>query len=173
MSLDIPTVAEIQLAAESGQRITQADVSAISQAESALTGRGPARGGPAATAQSLAMRQMNFENKVAEVSRKPSSAISLEDADEIQATEGRAFNQPPGVGYISAQVRSIADNNEALGLTAAANVGAFVTKDDSRDAQHAESLVYGGQNPRGGMAAKMQSAADKIDNARRGSFGSY
>lgn len=33
------------------------------------------------------MRQMNFENKVAEVSRKPSSAISLEDAEEIQATE--------------------------------------------------------------------------------------
>jgi hypothetical protein len=47
MSFDIPTVAEIQLAAESGQRITQDDVSAISQAESALTGHGPARGGPA------------------------------------------------------------------------------------------------------------------------------
>lgn len=47
MSFDIPTVAEIQLAAERGQRITQDDVSAISQAESALTGRGPSRGGPA------------------------------------------------------------------------------------------------------------------------------
>lgn len=47
MSFDIPTVAEIQLAAERGQRITQDDVSAISQAESALTGRGPCRGGPA------------------------------------------------------------------------------------------------------------------------------
>lgn len=47
MSFDIPTVAEIQLAAESGQRITQDDVSAISQAESALTGQGPSRGGPA------------------------------------------------------------------------------------------------------------------------------
>lgn len=127
-----------------------------------------------ATAQSLSMRQMNFENKVAEVSRKPSSAISLEDADEIQATEvrdlifvsaqianaysvqGRAFNQPPGIGYITAQVRSIADSNEALGLTAAADVPAYVTKDDSRDAQQAEALVYGGQNPRGGMAAQMQ-----------------
>ncbi|QQK47456.1 Seed maturation protein [Penicillium digitatum] len=173
MSFDIPTVAEIQLAAERGQRITQEDVSAISQAESALTGRGPSRGGPAATAQSLSMRQMNFENKVAEVSRKPSSAISLDDAEEIQATEGRAFNQPPGVGYISAQVRSIADGNDALGLTAAADVPAYITKDDARDAQHAEATVYGGQNPRGGMAAQMQSAADKIDNARRGNYGSY
>lgn len=30
---------------------------------------------------------MNFENKVNEVSRKPSSSISVADADEIQATE--------------------------------------------------------------------------------------
>ncbi|KAJ6127755.1 Seed maturation protein [Penicillium samsonianum] len=191
MSFDIPTVAEIQLAAERGQRITQDDVSAISQAESALTGRGPSRGGPAATAQSLSMRQMNFENKVAEVSRKPSSAISLEDAEEIQATEvresplkvqqcqiksltrGTCIQPTPGVGYISAQVRSIADSNDALGLTAAADVPAYITKDDARDAQHAEATVYGGQNPRGGMAAQMQSAADKIDNARRGSYGSF
>jgi hypothetical protein len=35
-------------------------------------------------------------------------------------------------------------------------VPAFVTKDDARDAQHAEAQVYGGQNPRGGMAAQMQ-----------------
>jgi hypothetical protein len=47
MSFDIPSVAEIQLAAERGQRITQDDVSSIAQAESALTGRGPSRGGPA------------------------------------------------------------------------------------------------------------------------------
>ncbi|KAJ5307007.1 Seed maturation protein [Penicillium antarcticum] len=167
MSFDIPTVAEIQLAAESGQRITQGDVSAISQAESALTGHGPARGGPAAAAQSLSMRQKNFENKVDEVSRKPSSSISVADADEVQATEGRAFNQPPGIGFVTAQVRSIADNNEALGLTASADVPVYVTKDDARDAQHAEAAVYGGQNPRGGHAAQLQSVADKIENARR------
>ncbi len=59
MSLDIPTVAEIQLAAESGQRITQADVSAISQAESALTGRGPARGGPAGEDQFSLLQAMD------------------------------------------------------------------------------------------------------------------
>jgi hypothetical protein len=31
-----------------------------------------------------------------------------------------------------------------------------VTKDDARDAQRAEAQIYGGQNPRGGMAAQMQ-----------------
>ncbi|KAJ6010193.1 hypothetical protein N7522_005209 [Penicillium canescens] len=170
MSFDIPTVAEIQLAAESGQRITQDDVSAISQAESTLTGNGPARGGPAATAQSLYMRQMNFENKVNEVSRKPSSSISVADAGEIQATEGRAFNQPLRIGLITAQVWSIADSNEALGLTARADVPVYVTKDDARDAQHAEAAIYGGQNPRGGQAAQMQSVADKIDHVRRVSY---
>lgn len=57
---------------------------------------------------------------------------------------------------MSAQVRSIAENNEALGLTVAAEVPAFITKDDARDAQHVEALAYGGQNPRGGTAAQMQ-----------------
>lgn len=31
-----------------------------------------------------------------------------------------------------------------------------MTKDDAREAQHAEATIYGGQNPRGGMAAQMQ-----------------
>jgi len=30
---------------------------------------------------------MNFEDKVDEIARKPSTAISLADADEVQATE--------------------------------------------------------------------------------------
>lgn len=38
----------------------------------------------------------------------------------------------------------------------AVDVPVYVTKDDAREAQHAESTVYGGQNPRGGMAAQMQ-----------------
>ena len=45
--MDLPSVTELKQAAESGQRITPEDVSAISHAESVLTGRGPVRGGPA------------------------------------------------------------------------------------------------------------------------------
>ena len=33
------------------------------------------------------MRQMNFDTKLDEVSRKPQSHITQEDAQEIQATE--------------------------------------------------------------------------------------
>jgi hypothetical protein len=71
----------------------------------------------------------------------------------------------------------------------AADVPAFVTKEDVSEAQHEEARIYGGQNPRGGMAAQMQvselrvsllcatgcgadyqkSAADKLAHARRGS----
>ncbi|KAG2021479.1 hypothetical protein GB937_004818 [Aspergillus fischeri] len=169
MSFDLPSVSELKRAAEVGQRITPEDVSVIAQAESELTGKGPVRGGPAenrrasdidralATAQSLAMRQMNFDTKLDEVSRKPQSHITQEDAREIQATEGRAFNKPPGAGSVAAQVRSIANRNEALGLPPVnAGVDAYVTKDDAREAQRAESFVYGGQNPSGGMAAQMQ-----------------
>lgn len=46
-SYDLPSVADLKQAAESGQRITPEDVSVISQVESGLTGRGPIRGGPA------------------------------------------------------------------------------------------------------------------------------
>lgn len=71
--------------------------------------------------------------------------------------KGRAFNKPPGVGSVSAQVRSIAARNEVLGLPpVAGEAPVFVTKDDAREAQRAESQVYGGQIPRRGMAASMQ-----------------
>lgn len=75
-----------------------------------------------------------------------------------QTLQGRAFNKPPTAGSVASQVRSIADRNEALGLPpVSANAPeAFVTKDDASDAQHEESRIYGGQNPRGGMAAQMQ-----------------
>ncbi|KAJ5660511.1 hypothetical protein N7507_006962 [Penicillium longicatenatum] len=177
MSADIPTVADLKQAVEAGQRITPADVSMISHAESVLTGRGPLRGGPAeATAQSLAMRQMNFDAQLDEVSRKPQSHITHEDAREMQATEvvlSHRISRPciwptPGRGSVSEQVRSIADRNEILGLPVVpTEVSVYVTKDDAREAQRAESMLYGGQTPRQGMAAQMQSAADKIENVRR------
>ncbi|KAJ5273698.1 hypothetical protein N7478_008823 [Penicillium angulare] len=168
MVVDIPSVADLKQAVEAGQRITPGDVSTISHAESELTGRGPLRGGPAATAQSLAMRQMNFDNKFEEVSRKPQSHITHEDAREMQAAEGRAFSRHPGRGSVSQQVRAIADRNELLGIPPVpTEVPVYITKDDAREAQRAESMVYGGQIPRQGMAAQMQSAADKIENVQR------
>ncbi|KAJ5900108.1 hypothetical protein N7495_004852 [Penicillium taxi] len=139
---DIPSVADLKQAAESGQRITSSDVSAISHAESQLTGRGPLRGGPAAFAQSLAMRQMNFDSKLDEISRKPPHTITHEDAREMQAIETRAFNKPPGLGSVSAQVRSIADRNEVLGLPVAVNFSSIVSKAEAVEVQ-TESVLYG------------------------------
>lgn len=168
MTFEIPSVSELKHAAETGQRITPADVSTISQAESELTGRGPVRGGPAATAQSIAMRQMNFDSKLDEVSRKPSVQITQQDAREMQSSEGRAFHRAPGFGSVSSQVRSIANQNEIQDIPPVlADVPAYVTKDDAREAQRAESLFYGGAIPSGGMASQMQSAADKVEQARR------
>ncbi|KAJ5157888.1 uncharacterized protein N7482_008988 [Penicillium canariense] len=171
MDLDLPTVAELKQAAAAGQRITAEDVSAISQVENQLTGRGPVRGGPAATAQSIAMKQRNFDSKIDEVSRKPPSYITQDDARGILSTEGRAFNKPPGIGSVSAQVRSIANRNEYFNLPpVAADSPPFITKDDARAAQRAESLLYGGQIASEGMAAQMQSAADKIEHIRKTSL---
>ncbi|RAK94054.1 hypothetical protein BO79DRAFT_249273 [Aspergillus costaricaensis CBS 115574] len=100
------------------------------------------------------MKQMNFDEKLEALSRKPQSHITQEDARELHTAEGRAFNKPPGPGSVSARVRSIADRNEALGVPAIpGEASVYITKDDAREAQHAESTIYGEQNTRGGIAA--------------------
>ncbi|KAL1996004.1 hypothetical protein VTN49DRAFT_539 [Thermomyces lanuginosus] len=154
---ELPSVGDLKRAAAAGQRITPGDVSVIAQAENELTGRGPIKGGPAATAHSLASKQMNFDAKLDELTRKPQSHITQEDARQIQSLEARAFNAPPTAGSVSAQVRSIADRNEMFGLPAVANPGAvFVTKRDASEAQSLESRLTGGMVPRGSLAAQMQ-----------------
>lgn len=71
--------------------------------------------------------------------------------------QGRAFNTPPGPASISAQVRSISDRNEMLGLPAVHDPGAvFVTKAEAAEAQSLESKYTGGMVPRGSLAAQMQ-----------------
>ncbi|RAO73828.1 uncharacterized protein BHQ10_009840 [Talaromyces amestolkiae] len=166
---DLPSVNEIKRAAAAGQRFTSEDVSIIAQAESELTGGGPVKGGPAATAHSLASKQMNFDAKFDELSHKPPSHITQDDARQLQSAEGRAFNAPPGVASVSAQVRSIADRNEVLGLPAVQDPGpVYVTKEEASEAQSVESMYTGGMVPKGGYAAQLQSAADKREAAMHG-----
>lgn len=116
---NLPSVNEIKRAAAAGQRFTPEDVSTIAQAESELTGGGPVKGGPAgifslffpypntgitdliyeATAHSLSSKQMNFDSKLDELSHKPPSHITQEDARQLQSAEvcygkdGRPFHE--------------------------------------------------------------------------------
>ncbi|PYH69135.1 uncharacterized protein BO88DRAFT_453585 [Aspergillus vadensis CBS 113365] len=155
MSSEIPDIPELKRAVESGQRIGPDDVSALAPNESKLTGGGPIRGGAAGVFIGLDV-QMNFDKKLEAFLRKPQSYITQEDARELHTEEGRAFNKPPGPGSVSAQIRSIADRNEALGVPAMpGEVPVYITTDEAREAQHAESTIYGGQNPRVGIAAQM------------------
>lgn len=58
---------------------------------------------------------------------------------------------------MSAQVRSIADRNEALGLPAVQDPGpVYVTKEEASEAQSVEAMHTGGVVPKGGYAAQMQ-----------------
>ncbi len=53
-SLDPKLADTVQLESDfAGRRVTQTEASAIASAESHITGRGPIKGGPAATAQSV------------------------------------------------------------------------------------------------------------------------
>lgn len=74
-----------------------------------------------------------------------------------QKHQGRAFNAPPGAASVSAQVRSIADRNEALGLPAVQDPGpVYVTKEEASEAQSVEAMHTGGVVPKGGYAAQLQ-----------------
>jgi hypothetical protein len=58
---------------------------------------------------------------------------------------------------VSAQIRSIADRNEALGLPADPDPGpVYVTKEEASEAQSVEAIYTGGMVPRGSLAAQMQ-----------------
>lgn len=78
--------------AADGKPITQPAVSAIAAAESDMTGRGPIKGGPAATAQAIHDRQENFLAMAGDVARKPPQEVTKEDAAKVQRFEVRIPN---------------------------------------------------------------------------------
>lgn len=87
MSHEIPRKDELQERATDGHPMTKDEVSSIAQEETDLTGRGPIKGGAAATAQSIQARQQNYVEAAGDVSRKPTEQITKEDAAEVQKAE--------------------------------------------------------------------------------------
>jgi hypothetical protein len=87
MAPEIPRKDELQERAVDGHPVTKSEVSAIAQEESDLTGRGPIKGGVAATAQSVQAKQQNYVEAAGDVSRKPTEEITKEDAAEVQKAE--------------------------------------------------------------------------------------
>ena len=87
MDSELPSRSQLTEQVTSGRPITQSEASAIAQAESDMTRRGPIKGGTAATAQSLHDRQQNFYGVAGEVARKPSEEVTREDAARVQHFE--------------------------------------------------------------------------------------
>ncbi|OTA91489.1 hypothetical protein M434DRAFT_397152 [Hypoxylon sp. CO27-5] len=112
MEGELPPKEEIHKRAVEGHPITQTEASELAAAETDITGFGPIKGGPAAQAQSEHDRQQNFLAKAGEVARKPAGEITKEDAAQVQKAEARALGEPPGKGSTSANVQSLADQNE-------------------------------------------------------------
>ncbi|KAI1391594.1 uncharacterized protein F4822DRAFT_427448 [Hypoxylon trugodes] len=63
-------------------------------------------------AQSEHDKQQNFFAKAGEIARKPVDKVTKEDAAQVQRAEARALGEPPGKGSTSADVQSLADQNE-------------------------------------------------------------
>jgi hypothetical protein len=89
MESELPGKEQLAAQATSGRPITQSEASAIAHDESDMTRRGPIKGGPAATAQSLHDRQQNFFDVAGDVARKPSGEVTREDARRVQHFEVR------------------------------------------------------------------------------------
>ncbi|KAK3370573.1 hypothetical protein B0H63DRAFT_454735 [Podospora didyma] len=106
-----PITQELKAAAAEGRPITVAEVSTIASAESEMTGRGPAKGGAGAVAQSIHDRQENFKAKADEVLQKPAGEVTKEDAADLMRKEARAIGDNPGKDSVSAKIQSIADKN--------------------------------------------------------------
>ncbi|KAF4470506.1 seed maturation pm25 [Fusarium albosuccineum] len=87
MEGDLPPKEELKVRAVDGLPITQSEASAIAANEPDITGGGPIKGGPAATAQSLHDRQQNFLEKAGDVARKPIDEVTKQDAAEVQKAE--------------------------------------------------------------------------------------
>ena len=87
MAEQIPRKDELQERAADGLPVTTSEVSNLAQAESELTGRGPIKGGVAATAQSVKDRQQNYIETAGDVARKPAEDISKADAAAVQSAE--------------------------------------------------------------------------------------
>jgi hypothetical protein len=91
MESELPPKEKLAAQATEGRPITQPEASSIAHAESDMTRRGPIKGGPAATAQSLHDRQQNFFEVAGEVARKPSEKVTKEDAARVQHFEVRVL----------------------------------------------------------------------------------
>ncbi|KAK4152015.1 hypothetical protein C8A00DRAFT_44878 [Chaetomidium leptoderma] len=111
MESELPPKEQLAAQAAEGRPITQSEASAIAHDESDMTRRGPLKGGPAATAQSLHDRQQNFYEAAGDVARKPSGEVTKEDAKRVQHFEARVLGHAPGKESMSAEVQSLADHN--------------------------------------------------------------
>ena len=98
MESRLPTKEEI-VAQATERPITQAEASDLTSAEANLTGRGPVKGGPAATAQSLRDRQRSLRASGASMEAK------LPDTEQLEAdfTEGRPITQAEASAVASAE----------------------------------------------------------------------
>src|SRR3569833_846559 len=84
---DQPTKDELLERAADGNPISQSEVDKIADTERKETGGGIAKGGAAATAQSLHDKQMHFLEVASKVADKPATEVTQKDAADVQHAE--------------------------------------------------------------------------------------
>jgi len=122
MESQLPT--KEQIVAQATERpITQAEASDLTSAESNLTGRGPVRGGPAATAQSLRDQQRALASskeklpatEQLEADFNEGRPITQTEASAIASTESSITGHGPMKGGPGSTAQSVHDRQQRLG----------------------------------------------------------
>lgn len=119
MESRLPTKEEI-VAKANERPITQAEASDLTSAESNITGRGPAKGGPAATAQSLRDSQRGLaptegklpDTRQLEADFAEGRPVTQTEASAIASTESSTTGRGPSRGGPGATAQSVHDRQQ-------------------------------------------------------------
>jgi len=121
MESQLPTKQEV-IAQATERPITQAEASDLTSTESNLTGRGPVKGGPAATAQSLRDQQRTLATSREKLPATEQLAadfnegrpITQTEASAIASTESSITGHGPMKGGPASTAQSVHDRQQRL-----------------------------------------------------------
>ncbi|KAL2022615.1 hypothetical protein VTK56DRAFT_4959 [Thermocarpiscus australiensis] len=169
----LPATAQLEADFAEGRPITQAEASTIASAESSITGRGPVKGGPAATAQSVHDRQQRLGATI------PSGQLPAKEQVMDRAAKGRPVTQAeasvlesaeskiaggPSRGGPAATAESLHDRQQNFSQVASEvtqKPAEEITKEDAERVQRAETRALGHPPGKGSLSAEVQSIADR------------
>jgi len=162
-----PSPEDLRSHAARGMRFTPEQVSEISRREQIFSPDGQqSKKGPGATAQSILTKQRQLDDKLEELSELPLDEITEKDVGELQSamTKGRG-GKPIEKDNVVSDLHRVAQTNEGIRMDPVEVSFDGISTADKAEVESYEMRVRGdGKIKKGGLAAQVQSAADRREN---------